>query len=103
MGGLFYVGLKLAVGSAVAHEVRDSASPTCLCVPTLTMAVSTVSITAGGGGQQGHTDTTSVPVAHSVMGPSIVIFGAGGALKAGCRVWGGRATSCPTTCQVEPL
>lgn len=103
MGGLFYLGLRLAVGSTVAHEARDSVSPTCLCVATLTVAVSTVFITAVGGGQQGHTHTMSVPVAHSVTGPRIVVFGSGGTLKAGCRVWGGRATSHPKTCQVEPL
>ena len=91
--GACFICLKLVVGSAVVHEVRDSASSTCLCVPTLTVAVSTVSITAGGRGQQGHTDTASEPVAHSVMGPRIVVSGAGGTLKAGCRVWGGRATS----------
>lgn len=91
--GACFICLKLAAGSTVVHEVRDSASSTCLCVPALTVAVSTISIMAGGGGQQGHTDTASVPVAHSVMGPRIVVFGTGGTLKAGCRVWGGRATS----------
>lgn len=70
---MFYLGLRLAVRSFLAHEARDSVSPACLCVATLTVAVSTVFITAVGGGQ-GHTHTMSVPVAHSVTGPRIVVF-----------------------------